>query len=176
MLTLDQMVELLDRHHQTDLLRLETLPWYAVESDGDDYRRWLDDQPPAVDKSGWLDTLRRDTAAGKAWRRVRVLHDPLTPYERYQIDCCYGDNNAAGEQVRILEGGDYDRLVGDFFVVEHGDLILRAVYDTDGTWLGATTVPQSAEYGALLAVADLAWTAAKPWDRWVSDYQRQNAA
>src|SRR3954453_4264412 len=67
------------------LFRMETLPAYVVDSDGEDYRRWLGgaEEPTWSRKRPWLDTLRRERRNGQMSRRVRVLSAEVTPYERY---------------------------------------------------------------------------------------------
>lgn len=66
----DELGEYLDRHfHQPGdrLFRMEVLPAYAVDSDGDDYERWLDGatEPTWSRKQPWLDTLRGERANGQ---------------------------------------------------------------------------------------------------------------
>ena len=66
LLGIDSLAEFVDKHHTRDLFRLETLSRYAVDSDGDDYRRYLrgEPAPSAEAKQPWLDHLRADTTAG----------------------------------------------------------------------------------------------------------------
>lgn len=170
MLTLPDMAAWLRELHTHDLFRLETLPAYEAASDGEDYRRFLRGEPgPTVDKTRWLDTLRHDIAAGRRWRRARIIHRPMTDYERYSCAWGYPDNVRAGEDVRILEVGDDTRLdeqVGDFFVVD-GRHVMRSVYD-DGRLLGAIPV-SGGEAAALIAVRDLVWDRAVPFGPWWAD-------
>ncbi|CRK59187.1 hypothetical protein [Alloactinosynnema sp. L-07] len=49
----------------------------------------------------WLDRIRADTAAGKTYRRVRMVTDPLTDYLRFELGVT-DYNIAAGEQIRVL--------------------------------------------------------------------------
>ena len=67
------------------IFRLETLPAYAVTSDGDDFHRWVAGkaEPTWERKRPWLETLRAERRAGKLRSRVRILSDGLTEYERY---------------------------------------------------------------------------------------------
>lgn len=68
-------------HHRTDLLRVQTLGYYAVASDGDDYPRYLSGEtaPTAAGKQEWLERLRSDTAAGRLRRNVHIVRAPLLP-------------------------------------------------------------------------------------------------
>lgn len=74
-----------------DLFRWETLPAYEVASDGTDYGRYLDgaDAPTPERKQPWLDTLRAEAECGRTRRRVRIIHDPITDYERYSCEWGY---------------------------------------------------------------------------------------
>ncbi|MDN5918944.1 MAG: hypothetical protein L0I76_28250 [Pseudonocardia sp.] len=169
-MNLAEMATYLRERHTFDLTRVETLPYYNADSDGEDYRRFLTDPKatgPTVDKSGWLATLRSDTDGHKRWRRVRLVRDPLTDYERYSCTWGYPDNVAAGEDVRILQVTDesrLDQLVGDFFVVDNEHVVLT-YYDAAGRHAGAEVV-DGRESAALIAVRDLAWGRAVPFTDW----------
>ncbi len=81
LLDLDQLGEHLDRFRHR-LFRLETLPSYAVDSDGDDFHRWLAGDFTVSDRHRrWMDVLRRERAEGRVSARVRVLSRVLTDYE-----------------------------------------------------------------------------------------------
>ncbi len=92
-------------HHCTDLLRVQTLDYYSVTSDGEDYRRYVDGEPTpaAAGKQEWLDRLRTDTAAGRLRRNVHIVRSPLAPYLGYQFEWCYLPNTAAGQNIRVLD-------------------------------------------------------------------------
>lgn len=178
MMDLPAMAAWLSERHTSDLFRLETLPSYTAASDGGDYQRWRDGLESTVDKSGWLQKLRDDTAEHRRWRRVRVLHTPLTDYQRYSIEWGYPDNVAAGEDVRVLvvtEESRLDQLVGDFFVVD-GQHVLRTHYDDHGVHQGGEVVT-GREAASLIAIRDLVWSQAVPFTQWAENYRpRQKAA
>jgi hypothetical protein len=54
----------------------------------------------SVRTSPWLARIATSTVAGKSWTRLRVVDDPLTDYQRYQMQG-YVESQAAGDQVRI---------------------------------------------------------------------------
>jgi hypothetical protein len=121
-LTLEQMGEYIFSRFEKDLFRLETQPRYDVDSDDQDYYRYLrgEAEPNAAEKAPWLEELRADTAAGKQWRRVHAVHHPLSDYLRYECEWGYLYNVAAGEQVRILDLdalhlGALEQQITDFF-------------------------------------------------------------
>lgn len=169
-LDVDEMAEWLGGHHTRDLFRLETRHTYTVESDGDDYRRYLNGEaePDAAAKQPWLDTLAADTAAGRVWRKVHLVRGRITDYERYEFEWGFAYNVVCGEQVRVLEidGPRASRLVdlGDFFVLD-GEHVLRNLYDDAGRFLGSQVV-YGGEASALRAIIDWVWDAAEPFTSW----------
>lgn len=92
----------------------------------------------------WLARISATTLAGKQWRRVRVVDDPLTDYERYQFASgSYLESQTAGDEVLVV-----DRTVaepwlhgvpGDFWLFDRGHRTQRAValdYTAEGAFAG----------------------------------------
>ncbi|MGI9002021.1 MAG: DUF6879 family protein [Pseudonocardia sp.] len=182
-LDLDELVEWLGRHHTRDLLRLETRDTYAVDSDGEDFRRYLrgDAEPNAAAKQPWLETLAGDTEAGRIWRKVHLVRGRLTDYERYEFEWGFAYNVRFGEQIRVLEveGQQAARLVdlGDFFVLD-GEHVLRNLYDDADRFIGGRVI-YAGEAAALRAVTDWIWNAAEPFTSWWDrhrQYHRESGA
>lgn len=169
MLNPQQLGELLESA-TTDLFRYETLPAYEVASDGSDYKRWLDgdDEPTWERKQPWLDTLRAWADAGKIRRRVRIIHDPITPYERYACDWGYALNAAAGEAIRVIDlaqqelPADLDGLV-DFWLVD-GQQVVLMDYADDGQFLGARVLDEGED--RYQAAAEWLWNAGTDFGPW----------
>jgi len=182
-LDIAELGEWLGQNHTSDLFRLEVRDAYAVDSDGDDYRRYLsgEGEPNAADKAPWLQQLRTDTDAGKIWRKVHLVRGRLSDYERYEIEWGFLYNATAGEQCRILEVDETRAAqlaaLGDFFVLD-GEHVLRNLYDDDDRFLGGQVI-YGGEAAALRAVIDWVWDAAEPvsdwWDRH-PEYHRANRA
>lgn len=168
LLDLDGLAEFVETHHTRDLFRLETLTYYDVPSDGDDYHRYLQGEtdPNAEAKQPWLDRLQADVAAGRRWRRVHALTTPLTDYLRYECEWGYVYNVAGGEDVRISEGASEALLgVGDFFVLD-GEHVARSHYDQAGRFVGAEVIKEASAKGPYLAIADMLWRTAEPFTNW----------
>jgi len=170
-LDIPDLASYLSQRHTADLFRLETLDWYDVSSDDDDYYRYVSGAPApeASVKDRWLDQLRADRAAGRQWRRVHALRSPLNDYLRYECEWCYTYNVAAGEDVRILDvteapAGAALLGVGDFFAVD-GEHVVRSRYNTGGRFLSAVAVG-TADRGAYVALAELAWQMGTPFAAW----------
>lgn len=159
----------LDRF-RTRLFRLETLAEYAVDSDGDDYRRWLagDPDPLSERKQRWLDVLRREKAQGRTTARVRILSAQPTDYERYSCEFGYALNAEAGEDIRVLRHGEHPTPAGlimrDFWLVDDDEVVVMH-YDPSGRFRGAQVLP-SAEIKAYLVTRDALWDAAEPFPTW----------
>ncbi|MPZ65716.1 MAG: hypothetical protein GEU83_09455 [Pseudonocardiaceae bacterium] len=131
-----------------DLFRWETLPAYEVAADGTDYRNYLDGaaEPTWERKQPWLDTLRAWASEGRSRRRVRIIHDPITSYERYACEWGYALNSRAGELIRILDLAEGElpheltaALGMDFWLVDGRDVIAMR-YAPDGQFRGAEVV------------------------------------
>jgi hypothetical protein len=160
---------------------LETLSYYDVGSDGDDYRRYLrgEPAPTAAAKQPWLDRLQADVAKGRRWRRAHAVTTPLSDYLRYECEWAYTDNAAAGEDIRIIADASAALLgVGDFFVLDDQHVI-RSLYDSQGLFIGAEVVTESSAKAPYIAVADLIWQTAQPFSAWWQqhpEYHRDRAA
>lgn len=137
-----------DRFRHT-VVRLETLPLYDVGgSEADRIDAWRHHRPRperSVRTTPWLARIAVTTTQGKQWRRVRVLDDPPTEYQRYQLDS-YVESQAAGEQIVVASRRDVADTGPDFWLFDTGTPGVFAIvmrYDDEGHWIGAelTTDP-----------------------------------
>jgi hypothetical protein len=171
LLDLDQLTELVESASR-DMFRIETLAAYATPITSREYRRWLDGEPEPdwEARQPWLDTLTRWTAEGRHRRRVRVIHEPISDYERYACDWSYPSSVNAGEQVRVLdlnEVGVPKELLdapGDWSLLDNSTVI-RMRYGPEGQFAGAQVL--DADHLAQHQIAAVAvWNAAEPFQRW----------
>jgi hypothetical protein len=159
--------EFFTEHFHRTAFRLEVRDRYAVASDGGDFARYLagEDLPDAARKNAWLDELRADTAAGKRWQWVHVVHAPLSDYLRYAFEWGYAINIHAGADVRILDLAEHSRPVGlpdeDFWLLDD-QAVLTMRYGDSGEFLGAEPVGQ-AELARYRRARDAAWDTAEPF-------------
>lgn len=148
--------------------RLELLDRYDVESDGDDFQRFMTGEPApsAQRKQPWLDRLRREAAAGILNHRVHVLRRPLTDYLRYECEWGYLPNSAY-EDIGILDLTERSRPDGlvdhDFWLIDNEHPI-RMHYDGGGRFLGAQPAPDLLD--AYRTARDVATTLAEPFRKW----------
>lgn len=137
--------------------RLETLPAYAVGGAEEErlraFRLGLPRPERSVRTSPWLARIAQTTAAGKSWRRVRVLGWPLTEYQRYQL-VGYQESAAAGDVIRIADRAAHPELATlneDFWLFDTDGLQPFAAlmaYDDAGQYTGSeiTTAAAAIEH------------------------------
>ena len=172
----DGLGDWFDAHYRNRgdrLFRLETLPAYAVDDDGEDFRRWVAGatEPTWSRKQPVLDGLREEHEAGLIAERVRIFTDRLTDYERYACEFGYAYNSRF-EDIRVLRHGEHpiphDLRMVDFWLAQDGDGVHVALmhYDETGRFLGAEAVTAPAELAAYRATRDDLLAAAVPFTTW----------
>lgn len=177
-----QLMETLDAAER-DLFRWEALPAYEVAADGTDYRRYLDGaaEPTWERKQPWLDTLSAEAKRGRTRRRVRVIHDPITDYERYACEWGYALNVEAGEQIRVIDlteavqlPVELDRIERDFWLVDDR-MVVSMHYADDGQFLGAEVLNHS-RLPTYRLVTDMAWRAGEDFAKWWGQHPQHHRA
>jgi len=93
------------RYFTTSAARLEVQPVYAVTDERESVEEFLAGHPRPVTEfpfyATWLDQIRAVTAEGRRVERVRVLEEPPTEYQRWEL--WSGQYNiAAGEVIRYI--------------------------------------------------------------------------
>ncbi|MGH3924051.1 MAG: DUF6879 family protein [Pseudonocardiaceae bacterium] len=171
LMTLEQLTALIQttRH---DLFRIETLPSYDTAITTSDFRRWLvgEREPDWGARRSWLDLLRRWADEGRPRRRVRVIHDPPSDYERYACDWGYRHNVAAGEIVRMLDlaeqspPGELLDVFDDWTLID-GHEVVKMHYDDNGQFRCAEQL-DSAHIDRYRSAADAVWKETEPFTQW----------
>jgi hypothetical protein len=167
-----------------DMLRVQTRPQYAVESDDADFAGYLRGAPAPVSeyREPFFEELREEAGRGRAWRNLLVFDGDPTPYQRYANEWCYTYSAQAGQVIRVLDivehpAADVLMRTGDFWVIEHQHVALVR-YDHAGTHLGEVAVDDTAATG-YIAAAELAWSLATPFEQWYAahpQFQRRSRA
>jgi hypothetical protein len=93
------------RYFTDTAFRLEVQPVYAVTEERESLEEFLAGEPRPVTEfafyAQWLDRIREVTAQGRRVERVRVLEEPPTDYQRWEM--WSGQYNiAAGETIRYI--------------------------------------------------------------------------
>jgi hypothetical protein len=112
--------------------RLETLPEYDVPQEAEMLARFKHGYPVEMpDDHPWLLNVRHHCGAAKVMQRVRIVSNPPSDYERFELSL-YRHSSAAGEQIHIIE--EYRRFSEDFWLFDNQEAyILR--YDRHGKFL-----------------------------------------
>jgi hypothetical protein len=122
--------------------RLEALPATGTADSDPSFAAWLaaDGQlPPLQDrppKIAWMNAVRKAVAEGKRLGRVRLLRQPRSPYEDYEL-ATYPENVEAGEDVQIADIDQHPELAKlnrDFWLLDD-ELVLVMDYDSEGRFL-----------------------------------------
>jgi hypothetical protein len=83
--------------------RLETRDHYG--GDQAELEAWLGGQyeeiPERAERAAWLERIRLQTSRGARWRRVRIIREPPTVYQRFGL-MSGRQNVEAGEQIHYL--------------------------------------------------------------------------
>jgi hypothetical protein len=133
------------------------------------YQEWLAGKPipnPALPE--WRDLVRQHTARGVAFRRARIVSEPLSDYIRYEHHITDASNIAAGEEIRWLprqRAGGLMVPVNDFWVLDNR-LVRFGYFAGDGEFLEheLTDDPQTVETCA--EAFERVWGLAIPHDRY----------
>jgi hypothetical protein len=131
--------------------RLETLPAYDVGGQEavrlHAFREGLPRPVRSVSTDPWLARIAITTVtAGKCWTRVRVVDEPLTDYQRYQL-ASLREAQAVGEEVLLVQRSA-DVAGPDFWLFDENEPDAHAVvmlYSEQGQWLGADLVTDPRE-------------------------------
>ena len=156
-------------------VRLETLPAYAVGGAEavrlDAWRRGLARPERSVRTDPWLARIAASTMSdGKSWRRVRVFDDPLTDYQRFQVDS-YREAQAVGDQVVIASRRALRDTVVDVWVFDQGYADAQAVvmhYRPDGGVDRRELVTEPASVAGLVAEVERVAAHAVPLNEWLA--------
>lgn len=122
------------------VVRLEALPSYAVggaeQARIDAYQRGLPRPERSVRTDPWLARIAVSTvSAGKRWSRIRVVDDPLTRYQRYQMES-YREAQACGDQISVVRRSEVGEVGEDVWLFDAGSTQAHAVwmrYRDDGS-------------------------------------------
>nr|WP_232660763.1 DUF6879 family protein [Pseudonocardia sp. TRM90224] len=93
---------------------------------------------------------------GKRWARTRVVSDPLTDYERWELGT-YIEGQTVSERIRIALRRDVEEVGPDFRLFDAGQADAVAVvmeYDAERRWLGAEKATAHDAVAELLALRD----------------------
>ncbi|WP_433332948.1 DUF6879 family protein [Spirillospora sp. CA-294931] len=157
--------ELLDAARE--VLKIELLDRYPV--DAEQFAAWQagDTEKVAASYAAWRDEMAADSAAGVIFKRVRVVSEPLSEYQRMAVEWS-GLGVEAGEQLRWLPR----RLVSavplpgnDCFVMDRTSVMFN-VHDGDGVIAENQVSDAPDVLRFCLKAFERAWEMATPHDQY----------
>ncbi|UNO41886.1 DUF6879 family protein [Streptomyces sp. MST-110588] len=144
--------------------RLETRRGYAADRGTPKWERWQRGEDISADPDNeWRANVRKQTAGGKRFERVRLLDSPITEGQLYLLDSGLG-NVAAGEDIRNMPRAEAAQLGlpdWDFWLFD-SRVLVRFVFDEQDTTLGVIVSEDPAEVLAACQARDAAWHHATP--------------
>lgn len=155
---------------QREAVHLEMRDVYATNIEKGRYQTWLRGEPLDPESETdwwrpWFELMKRNTKAGKALRRLRIISEPVTDYIRFEwLDAA--QLVRAGENVRWLPRRKASKLLlpgNDFWMFDR-QTVAFTHFSGDGHVLGheVTTDPEIAE--ACADAFEETWAIATPHD------------
>jgi len=129
-----------------------------------EFLAWLDGKPASAviatpGRAQWAALVGEHTARGVAFRRARIVSEPVTDYIRFEHAVTAGLNIAAGEQVRWLprrRASDLCLPGNDFWVFD-GRLVRFGHFAGDGEFLDHDLTDDPAVAGLCAAAFEAVW-------------------
>lgn len=157
--------------------RLESRQHTDIAGEREQLRAFLADESPDITQPDWwTGMVGRHRAAGKTFRRVRVMEEPASAYNRFMV--YYGQSNVrAGEDIRYLPRSAANALAlpdHDFWVFD-GIRMTELRLVADGRLLGHDLIADPAmaarheqwiERAAAVAVPSADYVAQDPTRAW----------
>jgi hypothetical protein len=145
--------------------RLETLPHYAVPIEAEAFADFLAGRPFNIDwHRPWLDTMAGHIQAGRTVQRVRVMDEPPTPYQRFEL-AVTPHNLAIGEDIRVLRMSAARALnlpELDFWLFDDARIVVMQ-FDAGGVLLDAEVSDDAARVAIHREARDRALAHAVPY-------------
>jgi hypothetical protein len=147
-----------------DLLKIELLDEYGMNRNLLD--AWRSGDLGTVERSAreYADVVATEIAKGWTFRRVRIVSEPLSDYQRMAVATC-GPSVAAGEQLRWLPRREVSAMPlpgNDCFVLD-GAAVVFNVHDGDHGSIPVIQYSSDPEVVAFCRdTVEAAWTRAVP--------------
>ncbi|MGI5127542.1 DUF6879 family protein [Pseudonocardia sp. CA-107938] len=139
--------------------RLEVRDRYNEPEEQADFQRFLAGEPVRLDwRQDWLTMIRNGVRAGKTFRRVRVVSEPLTDYSRFGVMFA-GQSNAAGDDIRYLGRGEAEALGlpnHDYWLFD-SHILVKLHFGDDDLLLDGEVVTDPKEIVDANRWRDIAW-------------------
>lgn len=125
---------------------MEVRDSYDATYENESLRKYLAGEPDDLPwMQSWLTMIRRATAQGRRFARVRVVSFPLTSYSRFGVWCAQF-TNSAGEDIRYLareQAGAAALPKHDYWLFDSHKLV-RMQFDNADHFLGGEIIEDPA--------------------------------
>jgi hypothetical protein len=159
------------RGFRHNAFRFEIRDQYNSDVGREPFRKYLAGEPDDYAwHRWWMDMVRNDRAAGKAWWRVRIVSVPLSDWSRYALEVARLSVQA-GEDIRYLrrnDAGGAGIVPNDSWLFDDDQLVHLHFNDQDDTFVGAELVADDSIVQQHLAWRAAAWQQAQSIDEFVA--------
>jgi hypothetical protein len=142
---------------------------YAVGEEADAFAAFLAGRPFDQAQNArvwgrWRELVRRETARGVKFRRVRIVSEPVTAYTRFLYATATEPNIGAGEQIRWLPRrlASQIALPGNDFWLLDDERVIFNLFTGDGDWAGQETAEALHVVELCRSAFEAVWSAAIP--------------
>lgn len=150
--------------------RLETRDHYAVSDEAEAYVKFLAGEPFDLEwHEAWLAGIRDIAASGRRLQRVRLVSEPPTDYQRFEL-VITPTNQEAGEDIRVLprsDATDLDLPSYDFWLFDENRVAVMR-FDVEGVFHGVEMVEEGSMVTAHQAARDRAISRAVPYAQYIA--------
>ncbi|MFF0488215.1 DUF6879 family protein [Nocardia sp. NPDC004068] len=161
-------------HAQFDAVHLEVRDTYAVPAESEPLRRFLAGEPrlsePDEYWEAWAEAVKDATARGVTVRRVRVVTEPLSDYQRWLLTET-DDNIEAGEDIRYIARHLVREVPADDAWVIDKTTVGFNLVDSTGKPAGAAVTTDPAVCGLYREAIERLWSLATPFAAYVNGLQ-----
>ncbi|WP_372341767.1 DUF6879 family protein [Nocardia sp. CC216A] len=168
----DEHFDNLFKQCEREAFHLEVRDSYAVPQESEPFRRFLDGEPTAdYGERPWTALVRSMTAKGVDFKRVRVVTEPHSDYQRWLLSITE-TNVDAGEDIRYVPRHHAVEVPPDDWWLFDDRIVAFNLVDQNWKPAGAavTTDPRIIEYCEV--VRNRLWRLAMPY----REYLRQSEA
>lgn len=144
---------------------------YAVSSESEALRRFLNGEPPPeCEIIDWLDLIREVTCRGVVVSRVRVVAVPHSGYQRWLLSVT-GENVEAGEDIRYLPRHRVDTadLPADDWWLFDDEQVAFNLVDADGRPAGMAVTHDPAIAAYCRSLKERLFPLATPFHKYVRE-------
>jgi len=155
----DDEFERLLTDFERDAIHLETRDAYGTEVELPHMAQWAAGEPDDLAWLGtWCATLRKHNSAGRSVRRVRIVSEPLSDYQRWSYSIAEPMVDA-GEDIRWLPRRQVSSigLPGNDFYLFDNRLVVFLIYSGNGLGVDKTTSTDPADIQLCRSAFDAVW-------------------